>query len=187
MPTVTECLKIARAVHFCLCWETASQKPLGDSHVPPQHVRPGTKLPLVLSSVLLIFLPHISATTHLIQVLTSLIEIPSRSLNDRTSVSFPSLALTQTISQNSFFTRVCTFCAGSCLGSDSEGSFQSDSLPFPRLWSQDPQAPGSGASDSTNTPAWCSPAISLKCLKNTWIQKILRAFYWQKKEKKGDK
>lgn len=159
MPTVTECLKIARAVHFCFCRETASQKPLGDSHVPPQHVRSATKLPLVLSSVLLIFLPHISATTHLIQVLTSLIEIPSRSLHDLTSVSFPSLALTQTISQNSFFTRVCTFCAGSCLGSDSEGSFQSDSLPFPRLRSQDPQAPGSGASGSANTPAWYSPAI----------------------------
>lgn len=50
MPTVTECLKIVRAVHFCFCWETASQKPLGDSHVPPQHVRSATKLPLVLSS-----------------------------------------------------------------------------------------------------------------------------------------
>lgn len=122
-----------------------------------------TKLPLVLSSVLLVFLPHISATTHLIQVLTSLIEIPSRSLNDLTSVSFPSLALTQ----NSFFTWVCTFCAGSCLGSDSEGSFQSDSLPFPRLRSQDPQALGSGASGSTNTPAWYSPTSCLKCLKNT--------------------
>lgn len=112
-----------------------------------------------LSSVLLVFLPHISATTYLIQVFTSLIEIASRSLNVLTSVSFPSLALTQTISQNSFLTQVCTFCAGSCLGSDSEGSFHSDSLPFPRLLSQDPQAWGSGASGSTNTPAWHSPTI----------------------------